>query len=177
MKYLIPLFFFFLSSINGQSYIIGDSQSFLLAKNSQNAKIHPSLAKSGIGIQELIQMLQNSEIDTNTKNVFISIGVNDAYSDYGIETLANKLFTKFPNAFFYIVKGSYGWGKVSNISPRSSNYSNYYIKFKKSGVYVLKNLTIGFGDPHVDKPQYIQLGKYMDYIIYKSEEFHRKLIH
>jgi len=177
MKCFVLLFFFCISKISSQSYIIGDSQSFLLAKNCQNAKIYPSLAKSGIGIKDLIKMLQNSEIDPNAKNIFISIGVNDAYSDFGIENLVNNLFTTFPNAFFYIVKGSYGWGKVANISPGSSNYSNYYIKFKKSGVYVLKNLTIGFGDPHVDKPQYIQLGKYMDYIIYKSEEFHRKLTH
>jgi len=98
-KSFIALFFIF-SKTSAQSYIIGDSQSFLLAKNSVQTKILPSLAKSGIGVAELNAMLSKSPVHKEAKNIFINNEVNDNYFDRGITILISNLDRIFPNSYF-----------------------------------------------------------------------------
>jgi hypothetical protein len=57
-----------------QSYIIGDSQSFLLAKNSVQSKILPSLAKSGIGVAELNAMSVKAQYTKKLKIFLLVLG-------------------------------------------------------------------------------------------------------
>lgn len=163
----IFLTLFFLSSASAQSYIIGDSQTFFLSKNTQYANIYPNLAKSGIGLMELNQMLDNILPDTSVQNIFISIGVNDSYNDKGIKNFTRNLYSKFPNAYFFIIKGSFGWGNVPNISSSNLKFINYYKTFSHNGVFPI-NGNIGNGDPHSQKIQYQILGKKIDCIILKS---------
>ncbi|CAM3260831.1 hypothetical protein [Elizabethkingia anophelis] len=154
--------------IKGQSsYIIGDSQSFLLAKNSVQTKILPSLAKSGIGVAELNVMLEKSSVHNEAKNVFISIGVNDNYLDRGLNLLIRNLDRVFPNSYFYLIKGSYGWGNVQDINNQSSRYLEYYNTFRKLKIFVIEK-DVGYGDPHHNKQAYAQIGDFIDYIVWKN---------
>lgn len=153
--------------INGQSYIIGDSQSFLLAKNSVQTKILPSLAKSGIGVAELNVMLEKSSVHNEAKNVFISIGVNDNYYDRGISILILNLDRIFPNSYFYLIRGSYGWGNVQDITNKTPRYLEYYNTFRKFKIFVIEK-DVGYGDPHHNKHAYTQIGDFIDYIVWKN---------
>lgn len=167
MRYFL-IFFLINILIKGQSsYIIGDSQSFLLAKNSVQTKILPSLAKSGIGVAELNVMLEKSSVHKEAKNVFISIGVNDNYFDRGLNLLIRNLDRVFPNSFFYLIKGSYGWGNVQEISNQSPRYLEYYNTFRKLKIFVIEK-DVGYGDPHQNKAAYAQIGDFVDYIVWKN---------
>lgn len=147
------------------SYIIGDSQSFVIGTKSKNAELYKPLCKSGIGVQQLNVMLQNYEGNPNVENVFVTIGVNDNYYDKGLGRLVNNLESKFPNAYVFFVKGSYGWGNVNSINAQSTRFKNYYTTIRKYGIYVLDQ-SIGYGDPHHDKWEYREIGDFIDYIIY-----------
>ncbi|MRM84283.1 hypothetical protein [Riemerella anatipestifer] len=167
MKILI--YFLFLSFFaKGQSFIIGDSQSFYLARNSKKAKIYPRLAKVGIGILELIKMVEREDENREIENIFISIGVNDGYVDKGISSLITVLQRKFPNSDLFVIKGSYGWGNVPANKIYNQRYLQYYEKFKNSGVGVLYG-NIGMGDPHLDKSEYKKLSQNIDCIIKNFE--------
>lgn len=153
--------------ISSQSYIIGDSQSFLLAKNSVQTKILPSLAKSGIGVAELNVMLSKSQVHKEAKNIFISIGVNDNYFDRGISILIRNLDRIFPNSYFYLIRGSYGWGNVQDITNQTPRYLEYYNTFRKLKIFVIEK-DVGYGDPHYNKQAYAQIGDFIDYIVWKN---------
>ncbi len=160
------IFLFLFKLFSSQFFIIGDSQSFYLEKNS-SAKIYPKLAERGIGLKNLIEKLNKIESDYSVKAIFISIGVNDSYIDYGIKNLINITNTKFPNAFIFVIKGSYEWGNAKISRKLVLNYINYYEKFRKEHVYVLQQ-DIGPGDPHIGtKKEYVWLGKSIDKIINK----------
>ena len=166
MKYIFFISFFLFSYFfKPQSVIIGDSQSFLLAKHSKHAQIFNKFSKSGIGVKELTDMLNNSNIYPDIKNVFVSIGVNDSYVDFGVSKLIFSLKHIFPNSYLFFIRGSYGWGKVQNIDNGSKRDVDFYNQFRKYRIYVLDQ-DIGFGDPHSDKWQYKEIGNYIDYIIY-----------
>lgn len=164
-KYFILFFILFFIKSYSQYYIIGDSQCFFLEKNCI-AKIYPNLAQKGIGIKELISKLNNIKTDDSVKAIFISIGVNDNYIDLGISELVNKLFLKFPNAFFFSIKGSYEWGNAKINDRFVDNYIKYYNKFADLGIYVLTK-DIGAGDPHANKIEYKYIGRRIDNIITK----------
>ncbi|MDV3950527.1 hypothetical protein CMT75_18595 [Elizabethkingia anophelis] len=177
MKKLILIFalLYCFYNIKSQYYIIGDSQSFQLAKQSKLATILSAYTKSGIGIRELNTFLENSNVENQIKNnaraIFISIGVNDNYNDFGISRLIKNLDVVFPNAFFFIIKGSYGWGNVKNVNFK--NYNSFYTKFKNAGTYVLYD-DIGNGDPHHQKSEYFILGKKIDEAVLKTENYLKK---
>ncbi|OPC06789.1 hypothetical protein BAY01_18365 [Elizabethkingia miricola] len=166
MRYFL-IFFLINILIKGQSYIIGDSQSFLLAKNSVQTKILPSLAKSGIGVAELNVMLGKSPVHKEAQNVFISIGVNDNYFDRGLNLLIRNLDRVFPNSYFYLIKGSYGWGNVQDVNNQSLRYLEYYNTFRKLKIFVIEK-DVGYGDPHQNKAAYAQIGDFIDYIVWKN---------
>lgn len=165
MKFLL-LFLFQISL--AQSYIIGDSQSFYIAKHSLKAKILKPLAKSGIGVIQLLQMAKKYPIDTEAVNIFISIGVNDGYEDKGISSLIKELHHKFPNAELIVVRGSYGWGNLQGLTPKK--FHSYYNIFKKYGLFVFSS-NIGAGDPHRDKEEYFNIAVVIDCIIYHKEGY------
>ncbi|MDV4099085.1 hypothetical protein CMT22_17825 [Elizabethkingia anophelis] len=166
-KTLSIINFLFIGLFSAQSYVIGDSQSFLLAENSVHTKIFPSLAKVGIGVSELNQMLEQSPVHEEVKNIFISIGVNDNYFDKGINKLIANLERVFPNSYLFAIKGSYGWGNVQGVNTQTPRYIEYYKKFKNSRIYVIQK-DVGFGDPHNNKWEYKQIGDFIDYIVWKN---------
>lgn len=163
-KLLFSCMIVFCSMSFSQSYIIGDPQSFLLAKNSVQKKILPSLAKSGIGVAELNVMLGKSTVHKEAQNVFISIGVNDNYFDRGLNLLIRNLDRVFPNSYFYLIKGSYGWGNVQDVNNQSPRYLEYYNIFRKLKIFVIEK-DVGYGDPHQNKAAYAQIGDFIDYIV------------
>lgn len=158
---------FFSNFIESQYLIIGDSQSYLLAKNS-NAKIYQPMVKSGIGMLQLKKMISADSGSLEAKAIFISIGVNDAYIDYGIKDLIDLIYKKFPFAYLFVVRGSYEWGNVPLTEKVAQRYINFYNKWEELGIYTLENI-IGSGDPHFDKPEYKRIGNEIDFIIKKIE--------
>ncbi len=167
IKKIFLLFFFLTITFwkSQYSYIIGDSQSLYISKYSKHAQLLKPLYKIGIGVKELNSMLLKSPIYNDTKNVFVSIGVNDSYYDLGISSLIYNLKNVFPNSHIFFFFFSFGWGNVSNISNDTERYIQYYNQFRKYNIYVLDQ-DIGFGDPHYDKWEYKEIGNYIDYIIY-----------
>ena len=166
-KNFFSLFLFFFSFFYSQYYIIGDSQSFFIAKNCK-AKIYPSLAKKGIGLRELQKMVETTKKDNDIKVIFITIGVNDSYKDYGIRKLIQILYEKFPNAYLFAIQGSYHWGNVQISRELAIRYIHYYKTFESCGVYVLEQ-NIGSGDPHINKNEYSKIGENINYILQSFE--------
>lgn len=148
---LLKLIFILFTTLcfSQENILIGDSQAFYLAKNTKEIKLVKKLSQPGIGVEQLIQKVNNYPLSKSIKSVSISIGVNDGYKDKGIDKLINLLNKKFPNAKILIVKGSYGWGKVKKIKKETIN--NYYDKYKGC---VIVTPDIGKGDPHQDKKIY-----------------------
>lgn len=170
-KIIVSTIFLLISNaLFSQNYIVGDSQSFYIAKHSQKAKILKPLAKVGIGVAELNKFVQSFSGDETAKNIFISIGVNDGYFDKGIKSLIQNFKSKFPNANLFVVRGSYGWGNVQGATNNSKQFLNYYNLFKKEGVFVFGS-DIGNGDPHTDKYEYWKLAVNIDCIIYDTEGY------
>lgn len=137
-----------------QSIIIGDSQVRYIAMNSLKAEALIRLTQSGIGLKKLNEKVKSYEVSKTVQNVFICIGVNDNYKYQEVGFMKNLKRT-FPNAKFYMIKGSYGWGNTRTFNP------SYYDNF---GTEVLKN-GIGKGDPHKNKHTYKLIGQEIDNII------------
>lgn len=147
LKLLFVLFPFLCFS--QEHLLVGDSQAFYLANQTDEIKLAKRLAQPGIGVEELTQKIDNYPISENIKSVSVSIGVNDGYEDKGVNELLELLNKKFPNAKILIIKGSYGWGNVKNI--KKETISNYYHNYE--GCIVVTN-DIGPGDPHSNKKIY-----------------------
>lgn len=167
---VILFFLFCTSSFRAQHYLIGDSQTFLIASQSLKTKLFKPLTKSGIGVVELNRMFDKVQKDISIKSIFVSIGVNDSYTDKGLEKLVANIVEKFPNAIIFVIKGSYGWGNVMNITNRSSNYVNYYRKFYNLGTNIIEP-DIGFGDPHIHKYGYFTIAVNIDCIVWDIEGY------
>lgn len=167
----LKIFFLFISCFAyPQHYIIGDSQSFYIAKQSLKTKVLKPLSKVGIGVAELNNFFATFKIDENAKNVFVSIGVNDGYEDRGIKKLTSNLKEKFPNANLFIIRGSYGWGNVQGGNFSFKKFEEYYKKFEQEKIFVF-NSNIGNGDPHRDKYEYWKIAVNIDCIVYKTEGY------
>lgn len=136
-----------------KAIVIGDSQSSYIAMNSK-AELYKPLFKVGIGLVKLNSLVLREPINYKVEFVFISIGVNDSYQ-YQELNFTETLKSTFPNAKFYMVPGSHGWGNVKKFNE------NYYNKFKVS---VLKN-RIGPGDPHRNKESYRVIGREINKIL------------
>ena len=128
------------NSFNGRNIVVGDSHGVMIGSKLKNAKADPLLSKSGWNVSNLIKALSTYPVSPDVSNVFISIGTNGGYSKYDkIEDLVILLEEKFPNAFLYAFKGSYGWsGKWENKNA-SSDLIPYYQRFEDMGVEILKN--------------------------------------
>jgi hypothetical protein len=95
-------------------------------------------------------------VSPNVKSVSICIGVNDAYKDRGIQQLFIRLKNTFPNAHFYIIQGSWGWGIVRRMNQ--NNIDKYYKHFPGTIIYP----AIGKGDPHRNKKVYKTIMKSLE---------------
>lgn len=148
---LIILFLFSFSTYCQENILIGDSQTFYLAKHTSKIKIIKKLSKSGIGVVKLNRKITSYPINKEVKTVTLSIGVNDSYNDKGIKDLVNTIKRTFPNSEIFIVQGSWGWGKVKRI--RIDKIQRYYKTFEDLGCTIIST-PIGHGNPHRDKKVY-----------------------
>jgi hypothetical protein len=154
IKYLLLLFTIF--SFSQEHILIGDSQTYLLARHSTEIKRIPKLSQSGIGVVQLIYKVRLYPVSPNVKSVSICIGVNDAYKDRGVQQLFIRLKNTFPNAHFYIIQGSWGWGTVRRMNQ--NNIDKYYKHFPGTIIYP----AIGKGDPHRNKKVYKTIMKSLE---------------
>jgi len=147
---------------NVNNIIIGDSQCLFIGLNSKKYKIAKKevLYKGGTGMSWLIGQLEKYPIDKTVDNVCISVGTNGAFNKYdNVGKLFELLHTKFPNADFYTVKGSWGWGGNKNITE--SQVNKYYEAFKPYSIII--STPIGYGEPHdQNKPSYKKIGEELD---------------
>ena len=155
------------SLVNGRSIIIGDSQTPFITRQSQKIKMLGSVGgenvlwKGGMGLSWLKGAVSKYPITTDVSNVVINIGTNGGFNaNENVSGLMNELKRVFPNADFYAVKGSWGWG--GNKNKTVSQVDNYYNKFKNEGVVVLKTAIGSVSDPHGNLPIYKLIGKEID---------------
>lgn len=154
IKYIFLLFT--LLSFSQEHILIGDSQTYLLARHSTEIKRIPKLSQSGIGVVQLIYKVRLYPVSPNVKSVSICIGVNDAYKDRGVQQLFIRLINTFPNAHFYIIQGSWGWGGVSKMNQ------NHLDKYYKHFLGTIIHPAIGKGDPHRNKKVYKTIMKSLE---------------
>lgn len=154
IKYILLLFTIF--SFSQEHILIGDSQTYILAKHSTKIKQVSELSQPGIGVVQLTSKVRLYPVSPNVKSVSICIGVNDRYKDRGIQQLFIRLINTFPNAHFYIIQGSWGWGGVSKMNQ--SNLDKYYKHFLGTIIHP----AIGNGDPHIDKKVYKNIMKNLE---------------
>lgn len=146
VKYI--LLFFTLSIYSQQHILIGDSQTYILAKYSTKIKRVPKLSQTGIGVLQLTSKVRLYPVSPHINSVSVCIGVNDGYKDKGVKKLLVRIKNTFPNAKIYIIQGSWGWGKVRRANQNTLN--KYYKQYIDSGC-ILVSPAIGRGDPHRDK--------------------------
>ena len=146
IKYILILFTFV--TYSQQHILIGDSQTYLLAKHSTKIERVPKLSQSGIGVLRLTSKVRSYPVSNHINSVSVCIGVNDGYKDRGVQKLLVRIKNTFPNAKIYIIQGSWGWGRV--IKANQNTLDKYYKQYIDSGC-ILISPAIGKGDPHRDK--------------------------
>ena len=123
-----------------RNIVIGDSHGVMIGSKLKNAKAEPSLSKSGWSLSSLLTAVSAYPKSSDVSNVFISIGTNGQYSKNDkIEQLVTLLKEKFPNAYFYAFKGSYGWSGQYGNPNAASDQIPYYKRFQDMGVTILNN--------------------------------------
>lgn len=154
--------------------LIGDSQTPFIAKWSHNATLlnkvgsESSLWKGGMGLNWLKMAITNYKLDTLIQSVTFCIGTNGRFSSKDdIIGLVNITKERFPNAYLYVVQGSWGWG--GNVNVTKEVVDAYYKRFNGLGVEVI-NPPIGKCEPHnVNLPQYKEIAKNLDTLISKQK--------
>ena len=154
--------------------LIGDSQTPFIAKWSHNATLlnkvgsESSLWKGGMGLNWLKMAITNYKLDTLIQSVTFCIGTNGRFSSKDdIIGLVNITKERFPNAYLYVVQGSWGWG--GNVNVTKSVVDAYYKGFNQLGVIVIEP-PIGKCEPHnVNLPQYKEIAKNLDSLISKQK--------
>ena len=149
IKYILLLFTIF--SFSQEHILIGDSQTYILAKHSTKIKQVSELSQSGIGVLQLTNKVRLYPVSPCVNSVSVCIGVNDGYKNRGVQQLLIGIKNTFPNAKIYIIQGSWGWGKVRRANQNTLN--KYYKQYIDSGC-ILISPAIGRGDPHRDKKVY-----------------------
>jgi hypothetical protein len=156
---IIVFLFTFSATYCQENILIGDSQTFYLAKHTNKVKIIKKLTKSDIGVVKLTRMITSYPINRKVEIVTLSIGVNDGYNDKGIKDLVNTIKRTFPNSKIFIVQGSWGWGKVRKV--QKDKITKYYKTFDDLGCTIIST-PIGHGDPHRDKRVYKEIIKIVE---------------
>jgi hypothetical protein len=116
---------------NSSNIIIGDSGCPLMALSIKNASLlsrvqgESSLWKGGMGVKWLIGAVSKYQVSPKIQNVVINIGTNGGFNPKdNIKGLYDQLKRVFPNARFFQIQGSWGWGGVSN--KTESQVLSYY---------------------------------------------------
>ena len=146
VRYILLLFSVF--TFSQEHILIGDSQTYLLAKHSTQIKQIKRLCQPGIGVIDLNRKTLKYPVSPAVKSVCVCIGVNDGYKDKGISILLNTIKRTFPNACLYIIQGSWGWGTVRRMNQNTLD--KYYKQFPGTIIHP----AIGKGDPHKGKEVY-----------------------
>jgi hypothetical protein len=157
-----------------KNILIGDSQTPFIAKWSTKATLlnkvgsESSLWKGGMGLSWLKLAITNYNLDTTIQSVTFCIGTNGRFgSKDDIIGLVDITKKKFPNAYLYVIQGSWGWG--GNVNVTKSVVDTYYNRFKELDVVVIEP-PIGKCEPHnVNLPQYKQIAKNLDSLISKQK--------
>ena len=150
-----------------KNYIIGDSQTPLIDKNSQKVSRigeegnKSNLWQGGKGLSWLKEAVDEYPQSKDVNSIVINIGTNGGFNaNEDVEGLINSIKSKFPNANLYAVKGSWGWGGNKDVTQQKVD--NYYNKFSNLGVELIPT-AIGVTDnPHKNLPIYAQIGKEID---------------
>jgi hypothetical protein len=151
-----------------KAIIIGDSQTPLIKGKSRNLQdIGPEgkLWKVGWFLRDLLSAVKVQPKDETVNMVFINIGTNGSFNkNDDINGLISNIKLVFPNAILYAIKGSRGWGGVSNITDDQIN--SYYSLFSSKGVTILQN-GIGYSREHpsATTPSLVPIGQEIDSII------------
>jgi len=150
-----------------KNIIIGDSQTPFIAKNSKKiVKLgetgsEANLWKAGQSLSWLKNAVAKYPPSSDVGSVVINIGTNGGFNpNEDIKGLFSALKTAFPEAKYYVVKGSWGWGNNKNITEATVN--KYYDKFKQNGATVLDPAIGKVADPHSNLPIYKQIGSAID---------------
>lgn len=124
----------------GRNIVVGDSHGVMIGSKIKNGKADPLLAKSGWNVKDVLKALSTYPISPDVANVFISIGTNGGYTKTDkIEDLVMLLEEKFPNAYLYAFKGSYGWSGRWENPKAAQDQILYYQRFEDMGVEIMKN--------------------------------------
>ena len=141
--------------------VIGDSQTPYVANGSSKFSLisdkgsKRSLWLGGMGLNWLLDAVENHPGSKKVKNIAICIGTNGAFSSKdNIPGLVSEL-----RANLFAIQGSWGWGGLKNI--KEEKVKKYYQKFKDQGVEVI-DPPIGKIEPHGNKPIYKTIGSELD---------------
>lgn len=133
------------TTTNGLSVTIGDSISLAVSQQYSNIiKITNPITLSVVNwtTDNLIAALNKANVDAKVSNVVLSIGSNDAWAtNTKIDELVRLIKTKYPNAKYYILNGSYGWDNLnSTTTVNDSSWEKQIDAFIKQ--YESKGFTV-----------------------------------
>jgi hypothetical protein len=150
-----------------KNYIIGDSQTPFIDKNSTKASVikekggEDALWKGGMGLKWLKGAVEKYPVSADVNSIIINIGTNGGFNPKDdISGLVSVVKQKFPNASLFVVKGSWGWGGNKNVTDEKVN--TYYNKFNDLGVVIIEPAIGKVKDPHGNLPVYAQIGAEID---------------
>ena len=127
-------------NLNGRKLVIGDSHAVGIGRATTGVEVDTRIAVGGWMLSNLMNALQSYPISTDVTVIFISIGTNGQFSNSDkIEDLVYLLHQKFPNATFFIFKGSYGWSGTRTTQQILDRMNPYYQRFANAGVIVMQN--------------------------------------
>lgn len=126
--------------LSGRKLVIGDSHAVGIGRATKGVEVDSRIAVGGWMLSDLMRALQNYQVSPDVTIVFISIGTNGQFSSSDkIEDLVLLLKQKFPNATFFIFKGSYGWSGTRTNQQILDRMNPYYKRFEDAGVIIMKN--------------------------------------
>ena len=150
-----------------KNIIVGDSQTPFIAKNTTKAIILSSegseevLWKGGKNLSWLRDAVKKYKESPDINAVIINIGTNGGFSKKDdVNGLFEALKKTFPNADFFAVKGSWGWG--GNKDKTEQMVNEYYNLFAEKGAKIIEPAIGKVQDPHGNLPIYAEIGKSID---------------
>ncbi len=153
--------------ISTKNYIIGDSQTPFLDKNSLKvSRINEQSGKSslwegGKNLSWLKSAVEDYPVSSDVNSITINIGTNGGFNpNDDVSGLISAIQKTFPNAKLYAVQGSWGWGYNDDVNEQQ--VKAYYDKFRALGVRVISPAIGSVQDPHGNLPIYATIGKELD---------------
>jgi len=150
-----------------KNIIVGDSQTRYIAQNTTKAIMlnkegsEQALWQGGKGLSWLRDAVKKYKESPDVNAIIINIGTNGGFSKKDdVDGLFEALKKTFPNADFFVVKGSWGWG--GNKDKTETMVNEYYDLFAEKGAKVLEPAIGKVKDPHGNLPVYAEIGKSID---------------